>query len=290
MGELFDRVWRVTVYRPKAGAFFDDVPNGLEIEQLRVEFKIEKNLEAKPNTSEITITNLGPDSRKAICEKPQIVRLDAGYSKDAGARHVYTGDLRHGYSKQENTEWLTVLQCGDGSRAYASARVNRSYGPRTSVLTVLRDAATSLNLVLPRNVEVSAELQRQFTKGYQLYGQAADELARLLAPFGYSWSIQDGRLQVLKDEETRADRAYLISVKTGLLGSPEFQTPSAADNKKGRAATLSFRTQLYPQLTPGAKVDVQAEAIKGTFRIEKVTHTGDSHGDAWQTDVEAKPV
>ena len=293
---FYKRVCKVTAYRAKPGTpggfvsshsdFFQPLPNGLEIERLRIQFKVEKTLDKEPNTAEIRISNLAEGNRADLCKLPLIVRLEAGHEEDAGLRLVFQGDLRYGYSKQNDCDWETVQQCADGSRAFQHARVNRSYKAGTSVSTVLRDAALTLGLVLPRNVETSAELQRSFASGYSIFGPTRDELTRLLAPFGYSWSIQNGTLQILKDDDTPPDRAIVISQETGLLGSPEFGAPP----KDGKPPTLTIKSLLYPQVSPGVRLSVQSKSINGIFRAERVTHTGDTHGDEWITEIEAKPA
>lgn len=291
----YKHAWKVTAYRAKPGApsgfvnthsdYFENLPNGIEIDKLRIQFQIEKTLDKEPNTCELVITNLAAGTRVDLCKKPLIVRIDAGYEEDGGARHLFAGDLRYGWSKQEGTEWLTTLQLADGSRAFQHARVSRSYKAGTSVLTAVRDAARTMGVLLPRNIEVSTELGRSFAAGVQLHGNTREELTRLLAPFGYSWSIQSGRLVILKDDEVDTTRALVISTDTGMLGSPEFGAPE----KDSKPPTLTIRTLLYPQVTPGGMLSVQSDSINGIFRAERVVHTGDSHGDDWYTEIEAKP-
>lgn len=291
----FKRVWKVTAYRAKPGIpggyvnshsdFFETLPNGIEIEKLRVQFKIEKSVDKEPNTCELEITNLAEGTRADLCKKPLIVRIDAGWEEDGGVRHLFGGDLVYGFSKRDGTDWATVLQLADSSRAFQNARANKSFAPGTSVLVAAREAARSMGVALPRNVEADPELQRAFSAGVQLHGSAALELERLLGPYGYSASFQNGRLQILKDDEVFSDRALVISKDTGMLGSPEFGAPE----KDGKPPTLTIKSLLYPQITPGGMLSVQSESINGIFRAERVTHTGDSHGEEWQTEIEAKP-
>lgn len=295
-GRRYKRVWRVTAYRAKPGApggfvnthsdFFETQPNGIEIEKLRVQFSIEKTMDKEPNVAELTITNLAEGTRADLCRKPLIVAIEAGHEEDEGLRLLFKGDLRYGFSKQDGTDWQTVLQLADGSRAYQHARVNRSYKAGTSALVAIRDAARSMGVVLPDNIEADAALGRGFAAGVQIHGPARDELTRLLAPFGYSWSLQNGRLVILKDDQVDASRAILISQETGLLGSPEFGAPE----KDGKPPTLAIRTMLYPQVNPGQMLDVRSRGIDGIFRAERIVHTGDSHGDEWFTEIEAKPA
>ena len=294
--KLFKREWKVTAYRPTAGtpngfiaahpSYFEGLTNGVEITKLRIQVKIEKHTDGDPNTCELVITNLNSGSRADLVKKPLIVRIDAGYVEDGGARHLFTGDLRYGYSKRNGTDWETTLQLADGSRAFAGARISRTYRKGTSVMTALRDAAAGIGLSLPSDVVASPDLQRQFASSRTLHGDAYVEMQKLLAPYGYSVSIQDGRLQILTDDTTRPDQAYVISQDTGLIGSPEIGAPP----KDGSAPILTFQSMLYPQITPGGKCSVQSESIDGIFRAERVTHTLDSHGAPWTTEVEAKPT
>lgn len=254
------------------------------IREMRVQFTVEKTLGSEPNKCDISITNLARSTQKFLTTKPLRVHLAAGY--DNVARYLFVGDLRDGRPKVDNTEVLTELQVGDGDRAFRYGHVNRSYRRGTSVLHALRDVASGMGLQLPRNVEASPELQQQFSSGVSLYGNAGDELTRLIAPYGYRWSMQNGVLQILKDDETRGDTAWRIDQSAGLVGSPEWSTPS----KSGETPKLTVVCALFPELAPGGRVEVASKRVNGIFRIERVTHAGDTDGDEWTTTIEAKAV
>ena len=290
---LFKRGVRLTVYQPKSSTagfigqnpqFFTPQPNGIVIQNLRVQFKIEKSLEKTPNTCEITITNCSAQTRTFLNTKPLTVQLDAGYGDEL--RYVIAGDVRHAYSKKDGGDWETVLQIAEGDRAYRYARVSRSYTKGTNVITAVREAAASMGLQLTPDVLASQDLQAQFATGRTLQGATRDELTRLLAPYGYHWSIQGGQLQVLKDQNAAPGTAFSISQSTGLLDSPEYSTPE----KPGKTPALKTKTLLYPELIAGATISVDSLAVSGLFRIAKLTHTGDTHGDDWCTECESTPV
>lgn len=289
---LYKRACSLTVYRTAPvttgfiGAnpqFFAPQPNGVQITGLRVQFKIEKSLDSTPNKSEITVSNCAETTRAFLQSKPLIAQLDAGY--DGNLRHVFSGDVRFAYSTHEETDWETKLSLGDGDRAYRYARTSRSYKKGASVMTALQEAAGSMGLKLDPSVTASTTLQAQFATGRTLQGPTRDELTRLLAPFGYHWSIQDGRLQILKDQNASPTSAYDVSQSTGMIGSPEWTTPE----KSGASSRLKVKMLLFPELIPGGTIHVSSEAIEGLFRLNKVEHTGDTHGDDWMTEVEAVP-
>lgn len=291
-GKLFKRGCRVTVYKgaaPTTGfigqnpLFFTPQSNGLVIQNLRVQFKIEKSIDSTPNPAEVTITNCNANTRALLQSKPLTVRIEAGYDDDL--RHVFTGDLRYANSTVEGGDWITKMQLADGDRAYRYARASKSYPKGTNVVAVLRDAAAAMGLQLTNDVIASTDLQAQFATGRVLHGPVRDELTRLLAPYGYHWSIQDGQLQILKDQNAAPGTAFLIAQSTGLIRSPEYSTP----DKTNAAPTLKTETLLYPAIIPGSTLDVESLNISGLFRVSKLTHTADTHGDDWTTECESIP-
>lgn len=304
---LFKRSAKVTAYRSVAGTpggfvaanpqFFDQQPNAIEIENLRVQFEVEKSLDKEPNTCTVTITNASQSTRVDLQTKPLIVLVQAGY--DGELRYLFKGDLRYGFSHQDGTEWLTELQLADGDRAYRYAQVSKTYRKGMTITAALRDCAASMGLSLDTSTQIAPELQAQFASGRSLWGDTREELSRLLAPYGYQWSIQNGRLTILKDGQTTPGQAVVVAEHTGMIGSPEFSVPeqaSATTTKAGKPRKnnypkLQIKMLLYPELTPGMTIDVQAEAVNGNFRVERVKHTGGTaDDDDWLTEIEAKAV
>ncbi len=284
--QLFGRVCKVTAWKqPTSSSFFEQLGNGVEITDLRMQFNIDKHLAKEPNTCTITISNLEHHSRMFLCQKPLHVRIDAGYL-DSGARNLFMGDLTIGFSKRVGPDIETKLQIGDGARAYAHARCNKSFKPPVSVREVLKYAASTMDLELPLDLDSEPDFAQAMSSGISMHGPTRDILTRLLAPYGYHWCFQNGRLQILRDDQILDTAAFLINAGAGLIGSPE---RSAPDKKTGRSE-LTFETLLYPELIPGATVKLESEEIQGTFKMIQVTHTGDTRGVDFKTAVKAVPL
>jgi hypothetical protein len=299
MSRKYRTAARLTIYNQRKTEFFGiPLPNALVIENMRVRFSITKSLEKTPNTCDIIIDNLAESTRVGLRQRPLGVFLDAGY--DGVFRRVFTGDVRYDNSELKTPTWETTLQCGDGARAFAGARINRRYKRGTSVVTALKDAAASLGLTLPKEILVNtsrdfgigSSVHEAITLGMTLEGPVRDELDKLLAPYGYSWSIQDGQLQILRDEDTSRSAgpgfvmADVLSEATGLKESPQITGPT----KVGDPPTLRAKCTLSPHLNPGSVVRIAARAVNGNFKIRRVTHTGDTHGTDWTTEIEATPL
>lgn len=286
---LFKRSVKVTCWResvPQDVTKFEvkRLPNQTEISDLRVQFHIRKDHSKHPNSCDVTITNLSQTTRTDLETKPLNVQLEAGY--DDVLRFMFVGDLRFAMTKMDGPNWHTLLQLGDGDCHYRWSRMNKSYGSGVTVRQVLKDASKSMGLSLPKTLEGDPALDRALNSGALAFGPCRDVLTRYLAPYGYSWSIQNGNLRVLRDDRTHADTYREISEEYGMIGSPEFGSPP----KSGKPPHMTVNMLLYPELIPGDKVKLTSKVKNGFFRIERVEHRGDTHGNDWTTEVEIKPL
>lgn len=288
-----DRTYKITAVRqPNGPGFFDEIGNGIEITEPRMTASIERSLVKDPNKGEVKLYNLSEDTRAFLEGLPVRVYVTGGYAGDN--RLLLVGDVRRGSgSEHDGTEWITTLRLGDGARAIQNARVNHSYRSGTPLLSVLRDVARALHLELPRELVGSPELQSALATGETLSGFAADELTRLLAPFGYSWSVQSGKLQVLRDEQVLVGTERVIEQGDGMIGTPKMKVPTptrAKKAKKVKRATVEFKHLLDGTLVPGLRVHVRGQVLEGAFKLVKIKHVLDTHGSDWQSECEGIPV
>lgn len=286
----FGRNARVTIFESVRESYNTVTRNSLVVEATRIQFSVEKSNGSDPNTCDITLTNLSPESLAFLQRKPLQVWLEAGY--DGEYRQVFRGDLHYALPHREGTERDIVLQVADGARAYRHARVNRSYRAGATVRTMLADVASSMGLELPDTL-TDAALDTPLPAGDALTGPARDELTRLLAPYGYSWSIQSGTLQVLRDGQVRPGSVLVLDTSdpdAGIIGVPALTAPDKSSAAGAGKPKLSLQCALSPDLFPGIQIAVLSSVIRGRFRVEKVKHTGDTHGSAWTTDIDAKPL
>jgi hypothetical protein len=290
----FDRIYKVSVFHQSASGFvganpnfFDETGNALEITGMRCQFKIERNLGKEPNTCEITISNLAEKTRAELQRLPMRVRLEAGYVT-TGLRLLYVGDvLRDGsYSKPVGPDWETKIVLADGLRAFADARVSKSYGAGVTVRAILRDVARTMSLTLPPEIASDSRLDTPLAVGAYVMGFSSDELARLLARYGYSFSIQNGRLQVLADEQAVAGQDRALDSDNNLIGEPEMGTRP----KDGKPAKMKALALIYPEMAPGVSIKLSSRSVNGRFRIIRVGHEGDTHGEKWTTEIEGTPL
>ncbi len=289
MPRLFKRDISVTIARPlsdKALAAQQIPANAIVVTGLRMAFEIEKHTGSEPNVATVMIYNLAEATRAELRRLPLYVRVDAGY--DGNLQRLFTGDLRRGsgLSRKDGVLWETRLELGDGERAYQFARVNRSFISGARASSVVDECARSMGVSTNLTPEVSKLLRKEYANGITLEGTASQALSRTLTPLGLSWSIQDGRIQILRTNDVRKDQAIVISQANGMVGEPESGSPP----RKGAPPLLNVKTLLEPRITPGGRIKLESERHQGLYRVESVTHTGDTHGDDWHSELECKPL
>lgn len=303
MARLNDRRARITIALPIGAKLNTYAADVIEITDMDFSFKTKKTLGKEPNTAEIVIMNLSEQSRAALQDKNLRITLAAGYVDTLAT--IFVGDSRDiDSAPNDGAEWVTTIQLGDGERGYRHGRASSSFRAGVKVTDVLQKIADGMQLDSTAVQNVEGLRGRQFVGGYVTHGKASRELDRILKGFGYEWSIQDGKLQVLVPETATAETIVELTAETGLIGSPTLNTPPVASNStlspftgkvtktssKGKP-TLKARSLLQPELKPGRRVSITSvTGIKGTFRITSVEHSGNSAGGEWYSDLEATPV
>lgn len=251
----------------------------------RIQFEIKRDCGRTPNACKLTITNLSRDTRTRLERKPIYVIVRAGH--DGVLRPLFEGNVMYAKSNYKSPDWETSISVADGGRAYSQARMSRSYAPPIKVSQIISDCAASMGIRLPADLSSANELQQALAGGHSAHGPVRDILTKMLAPYNYSWSIQNGRLQIVKNGAPNANAAWVIDVDAGMIGSPEASLPS----KPGAPSDLSVDVLLFPEISPCDRVQVTSKAISGGFfRVNDITHKGDTSGNDWTSSIKATPL
>lgn len=273
--------------------------NVVTIKDLRTSFVIKKSLTKEPNTMELQIYNLSADTRGRMKAKGSQVTVTAGYENTQGV--IFIGDSRTIDHVKDGADWITKIRCGDGEVSYTVPRINESLAPGTSFKDAVRKAAAAMGVNLGNlekfltNTNFKENLT-QFKNGLALSGRASQKFDELIKLAEAQWSIQDGKLQVLKDKGTEAAalqtvntnaEAVVLSAKTGLIGSPDHGSPE----QKKKVSIVKARSLLRYEFKCGGQVFLDALGTnRGYYKITHLTHDGDTMGGDWYTNLELKPL
>ena len=259
---LFDRVVELRV-------------GDTEISGLDIAFEIEKDLKPEPNPCHIEIFNLGAENRTILSKYKKVpVLLKAGYQGNVGV--IFHGDMIRCTHIKEGPTWRTVLANGDGARAIQLERINKSFSKGTPVKTVIKEIAEQLKIPSGAALKQLEALSQKLTQGYMASGNPMDELGSILRQYGYSASVQNNSLQVLKDGEALFNQSINLTPSSGLKGSPE-----VGSDKK-----LKVHAVLMPELLPGQKVHIESFAFMGFATVQAMRFSGGTFGDEWESEME----
>lgn len=284
---LFDRRVVVAVAFPLATDYVSVSGQVVEVVGLRTQFKIKKSLTKDPNTAEITINNLAETTRSRMQAQAAKVVVRAGYLNTVG--QIFIGDAHNIEHLREGADWVTKIHAGDGARALTQGRVSQSFAAGTPVTDVVASISRVAGFDVSSVTKTGKlkELEgRQFAQGYVAHGSIGKELDKILRGAGFEWSVQDGKLQVLRRGEAGTERVIELGPDSGLIGSPEYVTPE----KTKKPSVLKFKALLSPEIIPGRRLAFQSARHKGVHRVLKIDHTGDTDSDDWFTEGECEVV
>jgi len=254
---------------------------------LDFDFRCDRSLKPEPNKADFSIYNLAPDTRKYLQTQKGgvvVVELRAGYSSDAELPLIYLGQLREVITVREGADWVTQLSTGDGDTERKHP-VAFSLGPGASFEQAVKKQVQAMGLRatnLTKDIATGrfGDASKELVEGFTSFGAGGPELDSLLDSGGLEGSIQNGDLQVLPKGGALNKSAVMLTQDTGLVGSPDL----------GSKGALKVRALLNAEIVPGRLIHVRATNVDGFFRCERVVYTGQTAGNDWYCDVEAKPV
>jgi hypothetical protein len=288
MGALFGRAYSLNL-------------NGILITQLRVAFSIVQTIKPQPNTSEITVYGLSQDTRSKLQQAGLPVSLEAGYGNDIA--QIFLGQMRKAtqlhvdangnmhppdskvWDKKVGPTWESHFRSGDSEKEIREGKVSQSWSANTSITQIVKDLTSALGVSVGNALTqaASGDLSKVLTtyaNGFVAQGNAFKKLQQVFNNLGYDVSIQNGVLQVLAPGGTAQVPAIVLSPSSGLVGSPE----------AGEQGIITCNSLLQAGYFPGRQVVLQSDEFNGNYRVEKVTHAGDTHAGDWQSKLELSDI
>lgn len=269
--------------------------DGLDLSSLRIVFKIKKSDAQTPNTAEIRVYNLASDTAKQIRKEFKRVVLQAGYESNYGV--IFDGNIKQVRMGRENgTDTYIDIAAGDGDDAYNYAVVNTTLAAGAKQSDQINAAAGSMASKGVNKGFVADTGSSSLPRGKVMYGNARDYLRQSAEASGTTWSVQDGKLQLVSLTSVLPNQAVLLTSKTGLVGTPE-QTNDG----------IKAKCLLNPMLKIGVRVKINEEDVNeaklpdsdkndaankpadiskdGIYRLLVVEHSGDTRGNDWYSDL-----
>lgn len=289
---------------------------GRELKGLRIAFSIQKGATKSPNKCTVKVWNTSPETRALIEVIGNVMILKAGYTEDIGATTIFSGNVTRTLTVREGPDWITELEMEDGFMEFRDAKVSLSFAKGATTQQVVTAISKKFGLpVRPMPADIA---RKQYPAGFAFVGRVRDAMDKACENSGLEWSIQNREIQIIKKGGVFKQKAYLLSADTGLLGSPMQESKTMTEKaaaKEGitadqpgvrktterdkdgevqqmlRVLGYKVKTLLQPLVEPGGYVQVKSKGVDGEFfRVEELTHTGDTHGNEWHTELTLRYV
>src|SRR5690606_17956957 len=108
-----------------------------------------------------------------------------------------------------------------------------------------------------------------------------------------TWSIQNDQLQILTPDRATFETTVLLASDTGLINIPSrkkvinLNALKVKDGEKTESG-ITCTALLNGEIKVGRLITIKSNDLDGLFRVEKVKYVGDTHGQPWYCEVEAK--
>lgn len=273
--------------------------SGLLIENLRIVFEVIKDHESKPNNANIKIYNLNDQHQAAVRKEYDDLILNVGYIGSEAV--VFRGNIRHVYRYKEGNDWIVEIDAGDGDRDFVGAVINETIAAGVSDDHIIERVVGTFSTT--KKGVVSGVSPTRRLRGKVLTGNSRDVLHGIARQNNAAWSIQDGRLQIVKADGVLPTEAFLVNGDTGMLSAPQ-------QDDKG----IKVETLLNPLYQINGRIKLDNENIKkkkakinsngekndakedkkeparldpdGVYKIYKLIHKGDTRGQDFKSTLE----
>ena len=265
----------------------------LDVSELRIRFQVEQALVGKPGHAVITVNNMANDTAQRIQREGAPVILQAGHEGNAGL--IFRGtaiQIRRG--RESQTDTFLEITAIDGDVAYMYATVNVSMAAGWTHTDQLKEMQKGMQA---KGVDpgYTGELyQNKSVRGKALFGAVRDHMHDFSVSTGTEWAINMGKMDVVPVGGILPDEAFLLTPDTGLIGMPTQSVDGmhvrALLNpcfRAGAQVKLQNSSIVMAQINP-AYADVTYNApidLDGAYKIYSVSHTGDTRGNDYYTDM-----
>ena len=271
----------------------------IDLSELRFRFSVKRGDIQTPNTADIRVYNVSEQTAQGIEKEYERVVLQAGYEGNFGI--IFDGQIKQvRRGRESQTDTYIDITCADGDSAYnfsvSAFSLAAGSTPNDAVSEVLKDMTErgiSKGFIpdLPGN---------PLPRGKVFYGMSRDKMREIAKNTDTSWSIQDGKLQMVPLTTYLPGEVPVLTSATGVIGLPE-QTQNGIRLKIllnpaikiGQAVKLDnasiqkFKYSLSIPQEASNLLSEQSNKINndGLYYVMIADHAGDTRGNEFYTDL-----
>jgi hypothetical protein len=310
-GKQYLRRCSLILTAPAAGnnpnEFVAGEDKAIDLSQFQLKFQTAQQDEESPNNCTIRVYNLSDRTVKKVRDEYSHVVLQAGY--EGGAFGViFQGTIKQfRVGRLDNkTTYLDIL-AADGDMAYNFAIVKKTLAAGSRWQDRVNAAAKAME---PMGVTLGQveypDAGGILPRGKVLFGYAKAALRSNVQTMGATWSIQNGKINIIPLTGYLPGESVILTSGTGLIGRPE----QTIDGIKARCLlnpkivvggsvkidneSINQTVQQKDHVIPGAQLPFNqwagiqqfaTIATDGLYRVYVAEHKGDTRGQEWYTDI-----
>jgi hypothetical protein len=267
--------------------------SAISFDNLKIAFTIKRSDTQSPNEAEIKIYNLSDETINRARKEFTEVRLSAGYQENYGT--IFDGTIRQvKVGKENGTDNFLHVFCSDGDEFYNNAVINLTMAagstPNDHIAALIDGIAKGSIADIKGN---------GLPRGKVMYGMNKDYLRQVADGTDNTWSIQNGKMQIVPRGGVSNAPAVILNSKSGLIGTPTQENGG-----------IKVRCLINPMLSIGGRVyinqeDIEAATIQtinkkdknalidkpasfssdGYYKLIQVEYVGDTFGNDWYCDL-----
>lgn len=261
--------------------------------QIIFEVRKSSNSAKKANRSKIQIFNLTGEQLKRLESDYPALSFSVGYAGFEGLKRLLAGEITHARTMKKGSDRVTEITVSENYTGLNHAVLSTTAPPGSKV----RDAIQAIRAGMafggkpaPGHQLTGTVIEKELLYGFPLQGRPKDMLNKLAVTYGFEWRVDGDTLFV--NNADRADNenfanAKLISRDTGLIENAYYESGSAnkAENDPEKKNGVRFKMLLDASVVPGQLIKLDDTLIKGFFKVDEMSCTGNYRDRAWFADL-----
>lgn len=303
------RKWKITIYKPayitnEDGQQERDPEHDVEMDvsQLRCVFKVQMHETSAFTLGTLVVYNMSITTEKEVIEEGFQIRIEGGY-QDAQYGEIFTGDILQIFrNREDGVDYRLEIIAMSGSRELYTNFVKAKFAAGSRPRDLPKQIADNAKLKMKVGPVSNNLTDQPLPRGKVLYGTPAKYLRNQSVEQDASFYVNEsGELEVDKfSDDIPSDMVLYLTPETGLVGTPVYgddgirikmlldarvkrRTMIKIDNSIVRRQAAAFSTNAGAKNGSGDQNMVFDQ--DGEYCAFSVTHSGDTWGDDWTTEV-----
>lgn len=273
----------------------------LELKDFRFRFSINRGDAQTPNYADIRVYNLDETTVNSIQKEFTRIVVQGGYEGQFGI--LFDGQIKQVRRGREDVDTYIDITAADGDSAYnfsvtALSLAAEQTTPKDQISQLIKHMA--VYGVSGGYIPIDDGSGNALPRGKTIFGLTRDALRKLCKNASASWSIQDGKLDIIPLTSYKPGEAVVITSATGMIGLPQ-QTQNG----------IEVKMLLNPNVKIGQLLKIDNASIQrmrfslgldgiqqynisnvstkinddGLYYVMVANHSGDTRADEWYTSV-----